>query len=300
MNTKQSASLLASFSDEMAGLVESAGESVFSVAARRRFPASGFAIADNLMITADHVIEQEDNILVGNAVDNFSASLVGRDPQHDLALLKVERIRMKPLTPASEPARVGSLTLALARPGRTIQASLGVLSSSGEWSFRREKGTRAILRAEVSAYPGFSGGPLIDVNGAVLGLNTSAISMGGLATLSMAFIQGAIDQLKTYGHVRQGYLGVRFQVVELGSEQVKLLAREQKTGLLVSGIEENSPAAKGKLQVGDILIGLGGEVVYSIETLQAILSGDRIGKVTSIELLRGGLVQMLEVEIGER
>lgn len=300
MDAKQSSGFLASLSDEMAGLVETTGESVFSVAARRRFPASGFAITEDLLITADHVIEQEENILVGNSADDFPASLVGRDPQHDLALLKVEHIRMKPLTRSAEPARVGSLTVALARPGRTIQASLGILSSSGEWPSRRGKEIRAILRAEVSAYPGFSGGPLIDAGGAVLGLNTSAISMGGLTTLSMTFLQGLIDQLKAYGHVRQGYLGVRFQVVELGGEQVKLLGREQKTGLLVSGIEENSPAARGRLQVGDILVGLGGEVVYSIETLQIMLSGDRIGKATSVELLRGGSVQMLEVEIGER
>lgn len=301
MNTKTGQSLLASFSDELSGLIMIAAESVYSVDARRKFPASGFAIGEDLILTADHVVEREDNLRVGNGGDTFTASLVGRDPHHDLALLKVSGVKLRALDPAMDPPKIGSLAVALGRPGRSIQASLGMLASSGEWPSRRRSGAvQAILRAEVFAYPGFSGGPLIDAQGAVLGMNTSAVAMGGLVTLSMPFLGGLLEQLKSHGHVRQGYLGVRFQVVELGSAQVKSLGRDQKTALLVSGVESDSPAARGNIQVGDILVGLGGEEVSGIESLQALLSSDLIGRKTKVELLRGSTPTTVEVEVGER
>jgi len=301
MNANGNQNQLASLSDEISALIEKAGESVFSVDARRKFPASGFAFTEELIVTADHVIEREDGIRVANGGDNIPAVLIGRDSHHDLALLKVEGGSFNPLTSATELPKVGNLTIALARPGRNIQASFGILSSSGDWPVRRKvQNNHAILHAEVTAHPGFSGGPLIDLRGRVLGLNTSAISMGGLVTLSISVLTPILAQLRTYGHLRQGYLGVRFQVVELGTEQMAALGRNQKFGLLVSGVEADSPAAKGKLLVGDILVGLAGEEVNGIESLQVLLESDLIGKKTMVELLRGGVPSKVEVVIGER
>ncbi|HWQ04501.1 MAG TPA: S1C family serine protease [Longilinea sp.] len=301
MSANLNQSLLASFSDDLTGLIEVVGRSVLSVDARRKFPASGFAFTEDLIVTADHIIEREEGIRVANGVDSFLAILIGRDPHHDLALLKIEGGSFSPLPVVKDRPKVGSLAIALARPGRNIQASFGMLSSIGEWP-SRQKGVniQAILRAEVTAHPGFSGGPLLDSRGDVIGMNTSAISMGGLATLSMSFMKPILEQLKTYGHLRHGYLGVRFQAVELGSEQISALGRDQKFGLLVSGVEADSPAAKGKLLVGDILVGLAGEEVNGIESLQVLLESDLIGKKTMVELIRGNVRNLIEVEIGER
>ncbi len=293
--------LFASLSDEISGLIEKIGGSVFTIDARRKFPASGFAFTEDLIVTADHVVEREEGILVANGSDRISATLIGRDPHHDLALLKVEGGNLSPLPFATAQPKVGSLTIALARPGRYIQASFGMLSSSGDLpGSRKGQPGRTILRAEVTAHPGFSGGPLIDSHGKVLGLNTSAISMGGLATLSVSMIKPVIDQLRAFGHLRHAYLGVRFQVVELGNEQISALGRNQKLGLLISGVEADSPAAKGKLLVGDILVGLAGGEISSIESLQVQLDSDLIGKATLVEVLRGGMPSKVEVVVGER
>lgn len=301
MNANGNQNQLAFLSDEISGLVEEVGGSVFSVDARRKFPASGFAFTEDLIVTADHVIEREDGIRVANGGDSIPAVLIGRDPHHDLALLKVEGGSCKPLPFVSDLPKVGSLTIALARPGRNIQASFGMLSSIGDWPVSRKvQNNQAILRAEVTAHPGFSGGPLIDSRGGALGLNTSAISMGGLVTLSISVLTPILDQLRTYGHLRHGYLGVRFQVVELGPEQIAELGRNQKFGLLVSGVEADSPAAKGRLLVGDILVGLAGEEVNGIESLLVLLESDLIGKKTMVEFLRGGVPSKVEVVIGER
>jgi S1-C subfamily serine protease len=301
MNADLTQSLVVSLSDEISSLIEKVSGSVFTIDARRKIPASGFAFTEDLIVTADHVVEREEGIMVANGGDSMAANLIGRDPRHDLALLKVDGGSFSPLTFATAQPKVGSLTVALARPGRHIQASLGMLSSSGEWpGSRKGQPGQTILRAEVTAHPGFSGGPLLDSRGEVLGLNTSAISMGGLATLSVLVIKPVLDQLRTFGHLRHAYLGVRFQVVELGTEQISALGRNQRLGLLISGVEEDSPAAKGKLLVGDILVGLAGEEVNSIDSLQVLLDNDLIGKVTPVEVLRGGVPSKIEVVIGER
>lgn len=292
---------LIELSDQLTKLVADTSSSVFSVDARRKFPASGYAIEENLILTADHVIEREEEVFVSDGKERYPATLVGRDPHHDLGLLRVDSLKTNPLRPTADGPLVGSLTVALARPGRSIQASLGLLSSVSSWPSRRESGKlQAILRAEVSPHPGFSGGPLINLQGETLGLNTSAIAMGNLVTLSMPFIQPILDQLKKHGHIRQGYLGIRFQVVELGKDRIDALGRAQNAGLLVVNIDAGSPADTAKLIVGDILVGLAGEPVNSIESLQSLLVGGLAGQKTTAELLRGNVRELVEVWIGER
>lgn len=301
MDAKDLQGTLIGISDQLAKLVADASSSVFSVDARRKFPASGYAIDENLILTADHVIEREEKIFVSDGKEKYPATLVGRDPHHDLGLLSVGDLKLIALKPIATDPLVGSLAVALARPGRSIQASLGLLSSISPWPSRIESGKgQAILRAEVSPHPGFSGGPLINMQGDVMGLNTSAIAMGNLVTLSMPYMQSILDQLKKHGHIRQGYMGIRFQVVELGKDRVDALGRAQNAGLLVINIDAGSPADTAKLMVGDILVGLAGEPVNSIESLQSLLINGLAGRKTTAELLRGNTRELVEVEIGER
>lgn len=296
--------LLAALSDAMVEAVARAGASVVLVDARRRFPASGIAYSSDLVLTADHVVEREDDIYIQLADGSRkSASLVGRDPGADLALLRVSGGSLTAAEPALEPARVGQLVLALGRPTEEgIQASLGVVSAVGGPARTGRGGLlEKFLRTDTIPYPGFSGGPLIDAAGRVLGLNTSGLAPGGMAlTLPTQLAWQTAEALAHHGRVRRGYLGIRSQPVMIPAAQQRSLGRDQETGLLLIGVEEDSPAASGGLLIGDILVGLAGEPIIDPDQLLSRLAGSLVGQSVMVEILRGGQPMTIQVTIGER
>jgi S1-C subfamily serine protease len=295
---------LVALSDAMAEAVEKAGASTLLVEARRRIPASGIAYAPDLVLTADHVVEREEDlhILLPDGSQR-TASLAGRDPGNDLALLRLSEGGLVPAQPAARPARVGQLALALGRPSAEgIQASLGVVSALGG-PVRTSRGglLEQYLRTDTIPYPGFSGGPLIDADGSVLGLNTSGLAHGGIAlTIPVGLAWQVAEALRQHGRVRRGYLGIRSQPTELPAAQQGALGRQQPGGLLLVGVESDSPAAQAGLLVGDILVGLAGEPLTDPDDLLARLSGDIVGQTVQVEILRGGQPAKIAVKIGER
>lgn len=294
---------LMAVSDALAAAAERGGMSTVMVNARRRMPATGIVYAANLILTADHVIEREDDLQLtlpdGN---NTAASIVGRDPGSDLAVLRVA-VELQPAEPAPAAARVGQLVLALGRPSIDgIQASLGVVSAIGG-PVRTGRGglIEQYLRTDTTPFPGFSGGPLVDAAGRVLGLNTSGLAHGGMAvTIPTGLAWQAAEALARFGHVRRGYLGVRSQPAPITTVQRQALDREQETGLLLIGIESDGPAERAGLLVGDILIGVNGQTVTDPDELLSLLSGELIGKSAAVEVLRGGQPTSVQVTIGER
>ena len=294
---------LVALSNAMADAVERASAFTVLVDARRRIPASGIAYAANLVLTADHIIEHEDEIQVllpdGSQV---SAILAGRDSGNDLALLRLKKPGLVPAEPAAHPARVGQLAIAVGRPSSEgVQASLGVVSAIGGPARTGQGGLlEQYLRTDTVPYPGFSGGPLIDSSGRVLGLNTSGLAQGVALTIPAALAWKIAEALAERGSVRRGYLGIRSQPVDLAAQQRKALSREQNVGLLLVHVEDESPAAKGGLLVGDILVGLNGEPISDPDQLLARLVGEIVGKPAPVEILRGGQRQTIPVTIGER
>jgi len=298
-----SKNMLVELSDAMADAAESAGKATVLVNARRRLPASGIQFASDLVLTADHVVERDEDIKVILA-DNteLSARVAGRDAGSDLVVLKLEQAGGSIAEPAKTLARIGQLVLALGRPSNEgIQASLGTVSAVGG-PVRTGRGAmlEQYIRTDSIPYPGFSGGPLVAADGSVLGVNTSGLAHGAALTIPASIAWKVGDTLAKHGHLRRGYLGIRSQTVEIASAPQKSLKREQATGLLVVGIEDDSPAAKGGLMVGDILVGLKGTPVMHHDELFALLTGDVVGKATPIEILRGGQSQTVDVTIGER
>ncbi len=295
--------LLTSLSDAMAAAVEQAGAALVTVDARRRMPASGVAYAADLVLTADHVVERDEDVRVvlpdGSSV---SASVAGRDPGSDLALLRLPSAGLALAEVASGPARVGQLVLALGRPDPdSVQASLGVVSAvGGPVRLRRGGMLERYYRTDAIPYPGFSGGPLIDTAGQILGVNTSGLTRGASLTLPADMAWNLAAALAEHGRVQRGYLGVRSQPVSLPASQRAALGREQAAGLLLVGVEDDSPAARGGLLVGDILVGLNGEQIEDIDSLQALLTGGTVGVATAVEIVRGDQHQTLSVTIGER
>jgi S1-C subfamily serine protease len=311
-------------SNAMADAVEEAGSATVLVNARRRMPASGVLFTPNLVITADHVVERDDDIKIGfQNGEEASATLAGRDPGSDLALLHLSSSISPTATPITGDARVGQLALALGRPSANgIQASLGIVSAVGSavrviregeeehhhsqhGFFRRRHGrgrqvAEQFIRTDAIPYPGFSGGPLVDASGKVIGINTSGLMRGMSLAIPVMRAWQIAEALNQHGSVKRGYLGIRSQPVHLTADLQSELGREQETGLLLIWIEENSPAAQGGLLVGDTLVSLSGEPISDPEDLQLSLSGEVVGQPVPIEVLRGGKPTIVTVTIGDR
>ena len=294
--------ILPSLSDDLAAAVANGGPSVVRVEARRRLPASGVVwSSDGMIVTTHHVVERDENIRIGPADgETVPATLIGRDPTTDLAVL---RAQVSGLTPPTwvEPdsLRVGHLVLALGRPGRSALATLGIVSALGE-SWRTPMGGRldTYVQSDVAMYPGFSGGPLIDADGNAVGINTTALHRGVTLTIPVPTIRSVVDALVAHGRIRWGYLGVGVQPARLPAALAEQLGQE--TGLLVISVESGSPAEQAGLLLGDTAITLDGQPLRYPDDLLALLSDDRIGAAVSVSIVRGGQIQEVKATISER
>ncbi len=295
--------LLQAISSQIAQAVEKAGASTVLVNGRHRLSASGIAYTKELVVTADHVIERDEGLTI-MLPDGTSlpVTVAGRDPGSDLALLRLENPSLQPAEKASQEARVGEIVLALGRPTpEGIEASFGIISAIGGPARTGSGGLlEHYLRTDVVPFPGFSGGPLVDIDGKVVGLNTSGLAHGASITIPVAIAWLDAENLAKHGYVKRGYLGIRSQSVSLSADLRKSLGREQKQGLLLVSIESGSPAEAGGLIVGDILVGINGLGVNSHDELMVFLTGEAVGKPVSIQVLRGGQPQSIDVTVGER
>ena len=295
-------STLTEFSEGLSAAVEKAGASTILVDARKRYPASGIAYAEDLVLTADHVVTREENIkVILPDGKNLAATIAGRDPGSDLTVL---RLAEKALSAAktSDTVKVGQLVLALGRPNtKGMQASWGIVTSiSGPTRTFRGGMLDEYILTETTPYPGFSGGPLINTEGEILGLNTSGLTRGSSLTIPVKVAWQVAEALAKHGSVKRGYLGVRTQPVEIQEAARQALKREQDHGLLVLWLEEGGPAANGGLLVGDILVAVGGQSVSDPDDLFAALGSDTVGKAVEVEILRGGRPETVNVTVGER
>ncbi len=293
---------LTDFSNGLTEAVERGGTSTVLVDARKRYPASGIALAEDLVLTADHVVTREDGIKVLLADGrSFGATIAGRDPGSDLAVL---RLPEKALTPArtSDTVKVGQLVLALGRPNNAgVQASWGIVTAiSGPTRTFRGGMLDEFIQSETTPYPGFSGGPLINTDGEVLGLNTSGLTRGASLTIPVKVAWRTGEALAQHGTVKRGYLGVRTQPVEIPEVSRQALQREEAQGLLVLWLEEGGPAATGGLLVGDILVSINGQPLADSDDLFSALGSDTVGKSVAVEVLRGGRPETVTVTVGER
>jgi S1-C subfamily serine protease len=299
MAETQTSDALVGLSDALANAVEKASLATVAVHARRRFPATGLVIGNGLVVTANHVVERDEEITIAlHDGSSVPATLVGRDPGSDLAVLRVGGDLPAPLTEATAP-RVGNLVLAIGR-GLGVGASLGLINAvDGPQRTRRGGQLDGLIRADATLLPGFSGGPLIDAQGRVLGINTSGMGGGAGVTIPIATVSRVAAALAQHGKIKRGFLGVASQPVAVNEAQAAALDG-QKSGLLVVGVEQSGPADKGGMIVGDIIVRLAGEQVAQPDDLQRLLTGERIGQATAITVLRGGARHELTVSIGER
>lgn len=296
------ANIMMELSNAMTEAINTASPGVVRVEGRRRMPATGILwSADGVIVTANHVVRRDDHINVGlDDGRSVPAILVGRDPATDIAVLRVEAGELSALVEANkQELGIGNLVLALGRPGKTVQATLGIVSALGNnWQTQLGGRIDRYLQTDVLMYPGFSGGPLVDGNGRLLGMNTSGI-MGGVSLAIPTYTLSRVaDTLLTHGRMKRGYLGVSTQKVRLPDDLHEELG--QKTGLLIVSTESNSPAAQGGLTLGDTIVGIAGEKVRNHEDLLAQLTGDVVETAVSISIIRGGKIETFVVTIGEK
>lgn len=294
--------LLSDLSAALADVVAAAGAGVVRVEARRRLPASGVVwTSDGVIVTAHHVVEESEGIVVGlPGGETASARLVGRDPASDLAVLRAEAsgLMVSPLAEGAD-LRVGNLVIALGRPGHNVSAALGMISAlGGKWRTPAGGALDRYVQVDVTMYPGFSGGPLVDAGGRIVGINTSALLRGVSLTIPIANVRQTVETLLVHGRLRRGYLGVGAQAARLPAALAQQVGQE--TGLLLASIEPDSPAERGGLLVGDILIAGDGRPLRHVDDLLVLLNDATVGSVVRMRVLRGGQVMELPVTIGER
>lgn len=272
----------------LAGAVKTVGPSTVHVSRRHR-GGSGIVWSPELVISSSFHTPDRTQIGVGTDadLDLRDAEVIGRDPGTDLALLRVPSGGLTPATFRElGDLAVGNLALAVGRPGRTARASLRSIGVVGP-EIRTHHGGRLerYIESDRQIPRGFAGGPLVDGEGAVIGLNTRTLLRGTDLAIPTITLRRVIAELEQHGGIRRGYLGVG--------------AYPTKDGALIASIEDGSPAAQAGLLVGDILVELDGIAIDGPEGLRMAL-GDRAGTSTSISILRGGVRQQITATIGSK
>jgi S1-C subfamily serine protease len=295
---------LIDLSNQLAGAVERGAGSIVAVHARPQLASTGVHWRDGLVVTTNGTIRRDRDITVtlpdGKQIE---ATLQGRDPSTDVAVLRIRAGALPVATLEDAGAlRPGNLVLALARLDDTgPRAAFGAVSVvGGAWRPWGSGEIDRLILSDVNLYPGFGGGPLVDTAGQVLGINSGRLSRPYTTTLPAETVTRVIGQLASRGYVRRGYLGATMQPVELQEQLRTRLGVDRRGGLLVVTIEPDGPSAAGGLLVGDVIIGIGGKPVAEPEDVLKVLDGDTAGRTLTLELVRGGRLEQLEVLIGER
>jgi len=301
---KESESPLVHLSNDLATAVDRAGASTVAVHARHRVGSSGVLWRAGVIVTAEHTVRRDDDIGVtlpdGSSV---SARLAGRDPDTDLAVLKTDGASASlPEFGDADQLKPGNFVIAVARDGEDgVRAASGVISaSSGAWRTWRGGRIDRFISLDLSLYPGFSGGPLVDAGGRVLGVNTSALSRRYDLAIPRSTVDRVIEQILSGQRRGRGYLGVGMQPVRLSDSLRRAAGLDATGGAIVVAVEPEGPAEKAGVYIGDIIIGFDGATVEDTDDVLAQLGSDRVGASLPVRVVRGGKVLELNVTIGER
>ena len=314
-NSHQDTALLDAYSQTVVSVAREVSDAVVQIKVRkpnaqkqrRRRPnpfgtGSGFIISSNgFIVTNSHVVTGADRIEV-NLQDGrqFRGRLIGNDPATDIAVL---RINGEKLTTAkfgdSDQLNVGQLAVAIGNPyGFQYSVTAGVISALGR-TLRSESGRLIddVLQTDAALNPGNSGGPLVDSNGKVIGVNTAVIlpAQGLCFAVAANLVKYVVGKLIAEGKVRRGYIGIAGQVVRLHQNVVKRHQLPVRSGILIQDIEADGPAYNSELRPGDLIIGFNSQPVASIDDLHKMLDEETIGKAFELEVLRANHKASLRV-----
>src|SRR5467141_1106023 len=272
-------------SDALAGAVERASGAVLAVHGRPRLPSTGVRWRAGLVVTANHTVEADREVtLTGPDGRTLSAQVAGRDPRLDIAVLRTDA-ESAPATDVADDGelRIGHLVLAV---GAGPRASAGIVSALDVGGGRQASGE--IVAVDLTLYPGFSGGALVDVRGRVIGITTSGASRHLQCAVRATAVTRLVEHVIRGGRIPRAYLGVGTQPVELPHPLRERLGRAQQTAIIVVHVKSDSPAAAAGLIIGDVIVSIDGHAITEPEDLVAALRPDRVGAAVTMTILRGG------------
>lgn len=298
------ASVLETLSNDFAAAAEAVGSSVAAIYGRRWMPSSGIQWRKGFIVTAHHTIRREEDItVVAAGGKSFKANLAGRDPSTDLAILKVSEESALPLPSFGDGGlKLGHVVLALGRSrGSNLVASAGIVGGiSGEWEPRRGARVDQHIRLSLELYPGFSGGPLVNAQGKVVGINTRGLSRGRAVTIPLATVNRIVDELIEKGHIAKPYLGLAMQPVAVPESLRGKAPGAGNSAVLVVHVEPAGPADKAGVLLGDVVVELQGKPVEDTGDIQQLLGAAKIGDTVAATVLRGGAPVKLSIMLADR
>jgi len=282
--------VLKSLSEATSMLISKISKSVVAIKAQMSHGTGVVISKDGYIVTCNHVLQGCSGVKVGQGEKTFNAKIVGTDPYNDLALIKAESGEFTPIEMAdSEKLNVGQYVLALANPFNRKQptATTGIVTSVNS-TVRGWRGMTAmenVIATDAQLNPGFSGGPLVDVEGRIIGINMAYVWQRGIA-LPINKVKAVADRLMTGRIAERGYLGVVANTVAIPEEIAEQAGLEQETGVMIFSVEAGSPARKAGLAMGDVLVKFNGKPVTDFYELPRLLAEDVIGKEVKLTIMR--------------
>jgi S1-C subfamily serine protease len=282
--------VLKSLSEATSELIKKTSQSVVSIKAQMSRGTGIILTKDGYIITCNHVLAGCGTVKIGQGEKIIKAQIIGTDPYNDIVLLKAERGEFIPIEYGdSEKLLVGQYVLALANPFNRSQptATSGMVTSVNS-TIRGWRGATAlenVIATDAQLNPGFSGGPLIDADGKLIGVNTAYVWQRGIA-IPINKVKGIADRLITGKNAERSYLGIIANTVAIPEEIAEQAGLDQATGVMVFSVEAGSPARKAGLAMGDVLVKFNGKPVTDFYDLPRLLAEDVIGKETKLTIIR--------------
>jgi S1-C subfamily serine protease len=278
--------------DDFVTVIESVSSSIIQVHGRRGYPLSSVVWAKDIIVTTNRAVERDEDIKVKLADGSVhDATLVGRDPRTDLAVLRVTNTLHVANWKTTEGLKVGQWLLRVARPNG-LRATHGILGHVGSaWNTAMGGRIEEAIYTDATAFTGFSGGAVVTTNAEVIGINSAALNQSGNAVITTSTIKRVVEAVLEHGYVKRGYLGISMQPVKLPE------GMGQRKGLMIIAVEKDSPAHQAGLALGDTLLYFDGR---SIDNPNDLVAGLTVGQVAAIKILRGGEVKDMSVTVGEK
>src|SRR5438067_7297565 len=281
-----SSAILESISDAIVDVTEKVSRSVVRVGAGRWRGGTGTVWSkDGHIVTSNHVIGDMREVEVGfSDGTKHTAKVVGRDPFSDLALLKIDSNNLTPVEPGnSDNLKVGQFVLAVSNPfGRQPSATSGIVTNPaysvrGWWGSTMDK----VVVTDARLNPEYSGGPLVDARGRMIGINAAYANNRGIS-VPVNTVKGVVDKLMHDGKIKRAYMGITAETIRLPDNLVG-----QPAGLIIYGVDQDSAAKKAGVAIGDVIVKLDGKPVETLADLRGLLDDGAIGKQVRLSVLRG-------------
>ena len=299
--------LLLELSSQISELAQAASRRVVAVRARRGYTSSGVYWREGLVLSAAHAIRREQEIgLTLPDGRTATAELVGTEPGTDIAVLRLadqgHGLPELPMQPARVDLKVGQLAFVVGRsPDSGPNLSLGVIGAlSGSW--RTWGGGRLdnYIRIDAHFYPMSSGGAVVDAQGEIVGVATSALSrIAGLA-VPVSSLESIVKRVLERGHLSVGYLGIGLQPVSIPESLRTKASATNQVGIVVLSVQAGGPAEQAGILIGDIILALDDRALEDVSDMQEALAAEKIGKPVRAKIIRGGNPLDVEIIIGER